>query len=238
MTTQTAITLSSRTLEVLKNFSTINSNILVKPGNVINTISPIKNVMAEATIEEDFDTEFGIWDLSKFLGTVSLFNKPEYEFHEKYVKIREENNSTEVTYYYSEPRLLTTVNKKINMPETVVSCTLTQSVFSDILRAASVLQVSDIAIRSNGEDIEIVALDKSDSTTNNYSVTIGDNSTSADFNFYFKAENLKMLPGDYDINISDKVVSEFNRVNDDLTYWVALESDSVYHGQNPYNSAI
>jgi len=230
MTTQTAITLSNRTLEVLKNFSTINSNILVKPGNVINTISPIKNVMAEATIEEVFDTEFGIWDLSKFLGTVSLFNKPEYEFHEKYVKIREENNSTEVTYYYSEPRLLTTVNKKINMPETVVSCTLTQSVFSDILRAASVLQVSDIAIRSNGEDIEIVALDKSDSTTNNYSVTIGDNSTSADFNFYFKAENLKMLPGDYDINISDKVVSEFNRVNDDLTYWVALESDSTYGG--------
>jgi hypothetical protein len=230
MTTQTAITLSSRTLDVLKNFSTINSNILVRPGNVINTISPIKNVMAEATIEEDFDTEFGIWDLSKFLGTVSLFNKPEYEFHEKYVKIREENNSTEVTYYYSEPRLLTTVNKKINMPETVVSCTLTQSVFSDILRAASVLQVSDIAIRSNEEDIEIVALDKSDSTTNNYSVTIGKNPTGADFNFNFKAENLKMLPGDYDINISDKVVSEFNRVNDDLTYWVALESDSTYKG--------
>ena len=230
MTTQTAITLSNRTLDVLKNFSTINSNILVKPGNVINTISPIKNVMAEATIEEDFDTEFGIWDLSKFLGTVSLFNKPEYEFHEKYVKIREENNSTEVTYYYSEPRLLTTVNKKINMPETVVSCTLTQSVFSDILRAASVLQVSDIAIRSNGQNIEIVALDKSDSTTNNYSVNIGDNTTNADFNFNFKAENLKMLPGDYDINISDKVVSEFNRVNDDLTYWVALESDSTYGG--------
>tara|TARA_R110000744_G_scaffold78648_3_gene154912 strand:+ start:327 stop:1019 length:693 start_codon:yes stop_codon:yes gene_type:complete len=230
MTTQTAITLSNRTLDVLKNFSTINSNILVKPGNIINTISPIKNVMAEATIEEDFDTEFGIWDLNKFLGTVSLFNKPEYEFYEKYVKIREANTSTEVIYYYSEPRLLTTVHKKINMPETVVSCTLTQSVFSDILRAASVLQVSDIAIRSNGQDIEIVALDKSDSTTNNYSVTIGDNTTSADFNFCFKAENLKMLPGDYDINISDKIVSEFNRVNDDLTYWVALESDSTYNG--------
>ena len=123
------------------------------------------------------------------------------------------------------------------MPEAVVSCTLTQTVFSDILRAASVLQVSDIAIRSNEQDIEIVALDKSDSTTNNYSVTIGSNPTGADFTFYFKAENLKMLPGDYDINISDKVVSEFNKVNDDLTYWVALESDSVYNGHNPYDSA-
>ena len=230
MTTQTAITLSQRTLDVLKNFSTINSNILVKQGNVLTTISPIKNVMSEATVEEDFDTEFGIWDLNKFLGTISLFKKPEFEFHEKYVNITDAGNSSSVIYYYSEPRLLTTVNKKINMPEAVVNCTLTQSVFGDILRAASVLQVSDIAIRSNGSDIEIVALDKSDSTTNNYSVTIGDNSEGADFNFYFKAENLKMLPGDYDIGISDKVVSQFNKVNDDITYWVALESDSTYNG--------
>jgi len=230
MTTQTAITLSSRTLDVLKNFSTINSNILVKPGNTVTTISPIKNVMAEATVEEDFDTEFGIWDLNKFLGTISLFNKPEFEFYDTHVIIREENNKSEVTYYYSEPKLLTTVNKKINMPESVVTCTLKQSVFNDILRAASVLQISDIAIRSNGSDIEIVALDKSDSTTNHYSVTLGDNPDGADFTFYFKAENLKMLPGDYDVSISDKVVSQFNKVNDDLTYWVALESDSTYNG--------
>jgi hypothetical protein len=116
------------------------------------------------------------------------------------------------------------------MPESVVNCTLTQTVFSDILRAASVLQVSDIAIRSNGSDIEIVALDKSDSTTNNYSVIIGDNVDDSDFTFYFKAENLKMLNGDYDIGISDKVVSQFKKVNDDITYWVALESDSTYNG--------
>ena len=230
MTTQTAVTLSQRTLDILKNFSTINSNILVKPGNSLSTISPIKNVMSEASVEEDFDTEFGIWDLNKFLGTISLFNKPAFEFHEKYVVINEEGNSSSVTYYYSEPRLLTTVNKKINMPDAVVNCTLTQSIFSDILRAASVLQVSDIAIRSNGSDIEIVALDKSDSTTNNYSVNIGDNPDSADFNFYFKAENLKMLPGDYDIGISDTVVSQFKKVNEDITYWVALESDSTYKG--------
>ena len=231
MTTQTATTLSSRTLDILKNFSTINSNILVKPGNVITTISPIKNVMAEATVEEDFETEFGIWDLSKFLGTISLFNKPEFTFNENYVTVTDENNTSEVTYYYSEPKLLTTVNKKINMPDAVVNCTLTQSVFNDILRAASVLQVSDIAIRSNGiNDIEIVALDKSDSTTNNYSVVIGDNPNGDDFTFFFKAENLKMLPGDYDIGISDKIVSQFKKVNDDLTYWVALESDSNYNG--------
>jgi len=230
MTTQTAITLSNRTLDVLKNFSTINSNILVKPGNVLTTISPIKNVMAEATVEENFDTEFGIWDLGKFLGTISLFDKPEFEFYNNHVIISDGNNNSEVTYYYSEPKLLTTVNKKINMPEAVVKCTLSQTVFNDILRAAAVLQVLDIAIRSSGDKIEIVALDKADSTTNNYSVTLCDNPNNDSFTFYFKAENLKMLPGDYDVSISDKVVSQFNKINDDLTYWVALESDSTYNG--------
>ena len=114
MTTQTAIALSQRTLDILKNFSTINSNILVKPGNKLVTISPVKNVMSEAIVEEDFDVEFGIWDLSKFLGTVSLFAKPEFEFHDKHVVIRDEKKKSEVTYHYSEPRLLTTVNKEIN----------------------------------------------------------------------------------------------------------------------------
>ena len=231
MTTQTAISLSNRTLDVLKNFSTINSNILVKPGNKLVTISPVKNVMAEAIVQEDFDTEFGIWDLGKFLGTVSLFDKPEFEFHEKFVVIHDEKKKSEVTYHYSEPRLLTTVNKEINMPESVVDCTITQDILNDILKASSVLQVNDIAVRSSGDGVEIVALDKSDATTNNYSIDLGDlPSDGSDFTFYFKAENLKMLPGDYDVKITDKVISQFKRVNDDLTYWIALESDSRYGG--------
>jgi len=227
-TTQTTTKISKETLGILKNFASINSNILVKSGNVLTTISPVKNVMAKATVNETFSSEFGIWDLNKFLGTVSLFESPEFEFDEKNVRIS--NGSSEVVYYYSEPKLLTTANKNINMPETVVDCTLTESVFGDILRASSVLQVSDIAIRSNGDEIEIVALDKADSTTNNYSVAIGDNPDNKVFTFYFKAENLKMLPGDYNVGISDKVVSQFKKVNDDLIYWVALESDSTYEG--------
>ncbi len=231
MTTQTAISLSQRTLDVLKNFSTINSNILVKPGNKLVTISPVKNVMSEAIVEEDFETEFGIWDLGKFLGTISLFDKPEFEFHDKFVLIRDEKKKSEVTYHYSEPRLLTTVNKEINMPESVVDCTITQEILNDILKASSVLQVNDIAIRSNGDGVEIVALDKADATTNNYSIDLGNLPTSdVDFTFYFKSENLKMLPGEYDVKITDKVISQFKRVNDELTYWIALESDSQYGG--------
>ena len=228
--TMSGTKISNNTLEVLKNFASINSNILVKEGNTLTTIFPVKNVMAEATVTETFDTEFGIWDLNKFLGTVSLFESPEFQFEEKSVTISSSKNNSSVKYYYSEPSLLTTVNKQINMPESVVDCTITQKVFNDITKAASVLQVNDIAIRSNGDELEIVALDKKDSTSNSYSISLGDlPHGSHDFCFYFKAENLKMLPGDYDVSITEKVVSQFTNTNQSLKYWVALESDSHYN---------
>ena len=222
--------ISNQTLELLKNYASINSNILVKEGNVLSTISPVKNVMAEATVSETFDQEFGIWDLNKFLGTISLFENPEFQFEEKFVTISSSKNKSSVKYYYSEPSLLTTVNKQINMPESVVDCTITQKIFNDITKAASVLQVNDIAIRSNGNELEIVAMDKKDSSSNSYSIAIGDlPHDNHDFCFYFKAENLKMLPGDYDVNITEKVVSQFTNTNQSLKYWVALESDSYYN---------
>lgn len=229
MQTMTSTKISNETLEVLKNFSSINSNILVKEGNTLTTISPVKNVMAEAEISETFDQEFGIWDLNKFLGTVSLFEDPEFFFNENSVNITSQKNNSSVRYYYSEPSLLTTVNKKINMPESVVDCVLTQSHFNDVLKAASVLQVNDIAIRSNGDVIELVAMDKKDSSSNSYSVEIGNlPNDNYNFVFYFKADNLKMLPGDYDVSITEKVVSQFSHKGRNLTYWVALESDSSY----------
>ena len=143
MAATTSVKISKETLSVLKNFSQLNSNILVRPGNVISTVTPAKNVMAEATIGENFEVEFGIWDLNKFLGTVSLFDSPSFDFSEKSVRISG-NNGSAVTYYYSEPSLLTVVNKKVQMPETVISFEFTESMFSDLQRAASVLQLPDI----------------------------------------------------------------------------------------------
>ena len=228
--TMSGTTITNNTLEILKNFASINSNILVKEGNVLSTISPVKNVMAEATITETFDTQFGIWDLNKFLGTVSLFDSPEFLFEENFVTISSSKNNSSVKYYYSEPSLLTTVNRQINMPDSVVDCTITEKTFNDITKAASVLQVGDIAIRSNANELEIVALDKKDSTSNSYSITLGDlPHGDHDFCFYFKAENLKMLPGDYDVSITEKVVSQFTNTNLSLKFWVALESDSYYN---------
>ena len=228
-TTETQLSISKKTLELLKNFSTINSNILIRPGNKITTISGVKNIMAEAEVDETFDCEFGIWDLSRFLGTMSLFDNPEFDFNEKYMTISGKNGAS-VKYFYCEPKLLTTVNKEIQMPEVVVSFTLTEKSFADIQRAASVLQLSDIAVRSNGGDIEMVALNKSETTSNNYAINVGENTSGEDFVFYFKAENLKMLPGDYDVHLTESVVAKFENTSTDLRYWIALESDSKYGG--------
>ncbi len=220
---------SKQTFEILKNFSTINSNILVKPGNRIGTITPSKNVMSEAVVAEEFDVEFGIWDLSKFLGTISLFQDPEFEFESKYVRIKSSTGSC-VKYYYSEPSLLTVPQKRLTMPETVVSFTLSQATFSEIQRAASVLQLPDLAIRSVNGEIVATLLDISEPTSNDYTIVVGVNDVGAEFDFHFKIENLKFIPGDYTVNITEKIVSEFVNTAVDVTYWVALESTSSYTG--------
>ena len=227
MTTTTGTSMSKQTLDLLKNFASINSNILVKPGDTIKTISPVKNIMAVATVPETFDTEFGIWDLNKFLGTVSLFDTPSFEFGERSVTISGSGGSS-VNYYYSEPRLLTVPTKDIVMPEPVVSFDLTQDALNEINRASSVMQLPDLVVRSEGTTIVMVALDRQDDTTNSYSVELGELSVERDFEFVFRVDNLKLLPGDYRVDVTDKVVSQFTHTQLDLKYWIALESDSRY----------
>jgi len=218
---------SKHTFEILKNFSNINSNILIKPGNTISTITPAKNVMAEAEVEEDFDVEFGVWDLSKFLGTISLFENPDFDFTEKYVLVQSVTGSC-VKYYYSEPSLLTVPERKLEMPEAVITFNLPESIFNEILRAASVLQLPDLAIRSNNGAIVAVALDKNEPTSNDYSIELGMNYTDAEFDFHFKIENMKFVPGDYIVDITEKIVSKFTNVTKKVDYWVALEASSSY----------
>lgn len=226
----TSTSISQETLSILKNFSQLNANLLVRPGNVINTVTGAKNVMAQATVQEDFPVEFGIWDLNKFLGTLSLFDSPTCVFGEKSVKISGEGGRA-VTYYYSEPSLLTTINKQVQMPETVINLSLTQSVFADLQRAASVLQLPDLSFTSmDGENILAVVRDKKDPTSNDYSVAVGDVlGDTPNFEFNFKIDNLKLLPGDYDVEICESVVSSFTNTNIDVKYWIALETDSTFN---------
>ncbi len=228
MTTATLLKLSDETLEVLKNFASLNSNILVKPGNTIKTVTPVKNVMGMAEVKETFEQEFGIWDLNKFLGTVSLFNDPAFAFTDKYVTIS--GGGSSVKYYYCEPSLLTTVNKELKVPDMVVNFVLTEEQLSELMRAASVLGLNDLSVNSDGGTLNMVVFDKQDPSSNTYTVELSDIPVGGDFDFHFRVDNLKMLPGDYSVSISDKSVSQFEATTRDLCYYVALESTSRYEG--------
>lgn len=224
----TGMKLSAETLAVLKNFASLNSNILIRPGNTISTVTPVKNVMAEATVEETFETEFGIWDLNKFLGVISLFKEPVLEFGDKSVTIVDgaRKNAPSVTYYYCEPSLLTSPKKSITMPEILVSFKLTADNVAEIMRASSVLQVGDISIRGTKDKIEVVVFDKSDKGSNTFSILVGENKARTKFDIHMKVDNLKLMPGDYDVHISKSIVAKFAHCTKDLTYFVALEATS------------
>ena len=223
------VTFSKNTLSILKNFSSLNSNLLVKPGNVIKTITPSKTGMAIAKVDEKFDVEFGIWDLNKFLGVVSLFSMPTFDFGQKSMKIKNGGNSI-VTYYYSEPRLLSIPTKDVIMPEVNVSITLTDKQFSELQKAASVMQLPDLSFSADGAHIVAMVSDLGDPTTNTYKVVVEENYNGSEFLFNFKMENIKILPGDYKINFAKNTVGEFIHKNIQLTYWFAMEANTSRYG--------
>tara|TARA_B100001094_G_C18110681_1_gene760971 strand:- start:267 stop:983 length:717 start_codon:yes stop_codon:yes gene_type:complete len=227
-TVMNKIKLSEDTLSILKNYSHINSNLLVKEGNQITTLSPAKNIVSVATVPENFPTEFGIWDLNKLLGTISLFEDAEFEFDEKSMNIIG-SGGAKVSYYYSEPRLLTVLEREVKVPETVVTFTLTEEVFNAVQKAAAVLQLPDLCVRSTEDgDIELLVTDKKTPTSNTYSIVVGENTSDTTFCFYLKIENIKLLGGDYDVDICKSVVCKFNHRSKDILYYIALESDSNY----------
>lgn len=224
------IKLSEDTLSILKNYSQINSNLLIKEGNQITTLSPAKNIVSVANVSETFPVEFGVWDLSKLLGTISLFDNAEFEFNEKSMNIIG-SGGAKVSYYYSEPRLLTVLERDVKVPETVVTFTLTEDVFGAVQKAAAVLQLPDLCIRSTSDgNIELLVMDKKTPTSNTYSIEVGENDSDSDFCFYLKIENLKLLSGDYEVDVCKSVVSKFTHTSKDILYYIALESDSTYEG--------
>jgi hypothetical protein len=221
MNTATQITLSKTKLAILKNFASLNSNILVNPGNTIKTITPSMNGMAEAIVEETFDTQFGIWDLNKFLGVISLFTNPTFEFGEKSVTISGSNN-----FGYSEPRRLTTPTKNVNMPEIAVEVNITQEMFSELSRASSIMQLPDISFAGNEDGIFVEVSDRADPSSNSCKIRLDDNLDDKDFAFHFKMDNIKLLPGNYKISFAKQLAGRFENENIQLTYWFAMQPDS------------
>lgn len=218
MMTHTKIKLSRNTLAILKNFSAINSNLLIKPGNTFKTIAPSKSVFAEAKVEEEFPVEVAIWDLGQFLGVVSLFDDPEFEFDENYVRIQSNNSS--VKYFYSTPSLLTVPSKNITMPKVTHEFVVTQDTFAELMKASSVLQVGDLQISGENGIVSLSVSKKSDPTSNSYTVEVG--KSDEDFSYILQMDDLKLLPGDYTVSLTDTVVSKFSHNSISLNYYIAV----------------
>ena len=219
--------LSSDTVAVLKNFSDINQNILVKPGNKVQTISTMKNILAEAEVKEQFDSEFAIYDLPEFLRSIELFDSPKLNFNGgANVTINEEKSKQNIKYFFADKSVIVAPTKAINMPDQYVSFTLKKDDFARLQRAITTLNLPDVAVVGDGKNIKLVATDKKNKSSNDYSEIIGE--TDKKFNAYFKAENLKVIGDDYDVEISQQKISHFVNRNKPVQYWIALEPDSEF----------
>jgi len=219
--------LNTNTHNILKNFSEINTNILIKPGKELSTISTMRNIFAKANIDESFDTEFGIYDLNEFLAVVSGMNKPELSLQDKHMTISQEGSKSKVKYFYSDPSVIVAPTKEVNMPEAEVTFSLSESNLEQLKKMAAILKSPDLAlIGEKGGSIVLKVCDKKNDTSNNFDIVVGEGAT-ADYTFYFKVENMKMIPGDYDVSVSSKSISHFKNKKLPIEYWIALEPDST-----------
>ena len=221
--------LSEHTTSVLKNFASINQNLVIKEGKTISTMSAMKNIVAKAEVDEDFPREIAIYDLNEFLAALSLFTNQVIDFSENHVMITEEGKTgNSLKYFYSDPSVVTTPSSEITMPEPEVKCSLDSSDLSKVQRAASVIGSPDLVLEKNGTGSYLTVKDKKNDTANNYSLDV-DAEGNGEYNFFFKVDNLKLLPTNYDVNVSSKNISHFkSQAGNAVEYWIALEPESSY----------
>ena len=226
MQTLNFMKLSDSTLAVLKNFAGINNSILVKKGTQLRTMSVAKNILAEAEIPEDFPRDVAIYDLNQFLNGLSLHQDPNLDFTEdSHITIKE--GRRRVKYFYADPQvIIAPPEKEINLPTQEVCFQLESSSLEKLVKAAAVYQLPDLSVIGENGEITMVVRDKKNDTSNEYAVNVGE--TDKDFEFNFKMENIKIIPGSYNVVMSSKLLSEFTNTQYNLKYFIALEPDSTY----------
>ena len=219
--------LSENTLALLKNFAGINNSILVKKGNRLRTISVAKNILAEADISEDFPRDFAVYDLNQFLNGLSLHQDPDLDFTEdSHLTIRE--GKRRVKYFFADPNvIISPPEKEIQLPSQDVCFQLDSVTLEKLVKAAAVYQLPDLSAVGEAGVIRLVVRDKKNDTSNEYSIVVGE--TDEEFTFNFKVENVKIIPGAYDVVVSQKLLSQFTNTKYSLSYWIALESDSTFN---------
>ena len=218
--------LSDNTLTILKNFAGINNSILVKQGTKLRTISVAKNILAEAEIDEEFPRDVALYDLNQLLNILSTYPDPNLDFKEEsYLAYREGNRRGK--YFYSDPAvIISPPEKDITLPTQDVCFQLEHSVLSQVLKAAAVLQLPDLSVVGGAGVVKLVVRDKKNDTSHAEEFVVGE--TDKEFTFNFKIENIKIIPGAYDVVVSSKLLSKYTNAKYNLTYYIALEPDSTF----------
>ena len=218
--------LSESTVNLLKNFSSINQSILFKEGTKLRTISVMKNILVEANVAEEFPRDFGIYDLNQFLNGLSLHSNAELNFdNQEYVLIKEGRMRSK--YFFADPSVIVAPpEKEITLPSEDVEFVLTSQQLEKLKKASSIYQLPDVSVIGEAGVIKLVARDKKNDTSNDFSIVVGE--TESEFVFNFKEQNLKIVPGNYDVVVSSKLLSRFTNQNIDVTYYIALEPDSSF----------
>jgi hypothetical protein len=218
---------SERTTNLLKNYASINQSIEFREGNILKTVSPLNTILASVEIEEEFPQTFPIYELNRFLGTLSLFNNPELDFTDNGVNITDDNHKAIYRYCGSSSMFQTPPDKDITFPDAEVSFKLSQDQFKKTINAANTLGLPEIVVEGNGSEILFVVSDTGNPSSDRFSTKVG--STDKTFCMIFKTENLnKIMEGTYDVSLSSKRISHFKREGDSLQYWIALEQNSTF----------
>lgn len=215
--------IDTNTVNILKNFAKINPSIVIQEGNTLKTISTSKTIMAKAKVPTDFPKRFAIYNLDRFISTLSLFTKPELNFKDKFVEVVEDNRRTAYTYA-DESTVTKAPEKEINIPSVDVSFTLTNTALKEVEKALGVLGLPEIMVVGDGSKVYLQASDSKNPSGDVYSVEVGE--TTKSFKAIFKAENIKILPGDYEVSISSRGISHF--ASGDIEYWIAVEKNSEF----------
>ena len=220
--------LSENTIGILKNYAAINSNIVIKPGNNISTISEAKNILASVDLPEEFTQEIGVYDLNEFLGVLGLVDTPRLKFNDDHVVIGDSSGRSKIRYYFSDKEMLTTPSKPVVMPEADVKFHLDNDTLNKIKRAAAALGHKELSITPGNNCVTLTVTSSDNSTANTFSIDVTGESKSDTYNFILNISNLKMIAGNYDVDISSKLISQFSNTDSPVKYWIALEKNSKY----------
>ena len=220
--------LTDNTMAVLKNFASIQPNVVLHEGNVVKTIAEAKNVMAVATLDQSFDKSVGIYNLDEFLSVLSLVDTPDLAFHDDFVTVNSSVGRSQVKYFYSDPSILTSPAKDIPMPEAEVKFTLDEATFKKVLRAAGALGHEKMTITATDGGVLLTVVDNTDATSNAFEIVVPGSVESDNFTFVMNIANLKLIGGDYDVEVSSRLISKFTNKSTDVVYYIALEKSSTY----------